>query len=937
MVKGLLMSVNPEESGSPTIRDELLFLCLERVSKEGRGALEAMCAEHPNHAQQLREGFQRLDAMGLVDSKSAGTPASFPEQLGEFRLIRKIGGGGMGVVYLAQQGTQACRVALKVIRPDRIYDSKDVARFRREVEAIARLEHPGIVSVISVGQDREIPFFVMEWLEGSTLHDVLGCFEGRQPEALTGEDLFKAILDLQARSSGAKDEVSPVELPALFEGTWSEACIRITQAVARALDHSHDRGIVHRDIKPSNIWVTPAGRTVLIDFGLARSSDATQLTRTGTQVGSLLYMSPEQVRGSTATDKRTDIYSLGVTLYKSLTLRDPFESGSNEGTMQRIIAGDVRTPRTWNPAIPRNAQMVCLTAMSREPDSRYSGAVDFSRDLANVLAGMPVVATGPGWSARARIFSRRHPIVVLSLALFSLLLFFAVFTAARERVALQRIQLLADSHWIAKMTREAWSFWPMDPGRLEEMGNWYGKVDQVRKRYSIYQRELTSIRENALPYTEEEERMDRAPDEERIAGLRKELRSLEDLMERADDPEAFNIYNDAELVNLKRLIDKLSTKDHRRTWTFGTRSEEWRHAMLTRLIETEYRELLDLEKKVLAHEQGIRFAHKTSMLDPAAEWDRAKREISELEVYRGLKIEPQMGLFPLRRNSESGLWEFVHVISGAIPGAEPTPDDPCRLEIDAETGIVMVLLPGGVVEVGTRSTGVPFEEPIPALDLDQEQPAHSVLLDPFFVSKYELTGAQFVRLGGTLLPSQSHSALPILSNRIALLKVLDRTWLQLPSEAQWEYACRAGTTTAFYTGNSIASLENHANVWDRSVGQEESPVFGKPSQQIDDRFRGNAPVGSFLPNPFGLYDMHGNARELAADVFIRRAYTTMEARPGDGLRYFARDWEEGHRYPIRGGGSTDTPIKCRSAARAGVLDNARWGRPGVRVIRRVRP
>ena len=463
---------DPRPHGDAT--EELLYECLERVSTHGPGALETMCEEHPSKADELRAGFERLVAMGLVEPQDPDTPVEFPDRLGEFRLIRRIGGGGMGMVFLAEQESLGRRVALKVIRPDRVYYAKEVARFRREVEAIAHLRHPGIVSVIAVGQDREIPYFVMEWLEGATLYEILRCFDGRRAEDLTGADLWNAVRELAERNARAQDSGSSrssAEIPDLFLGNWCDVALRITREIAEVLHYAHRQGIVHRDIKPSNLWITPEGRVVLIDFGLARSADASRLTRTGAQMGSLLYMSPEQLAGAEV-DERTDIYSLGVTLYELFAFRSPFEADSSEVTARRIVDGDARMPRTFNAAIPRDAQTACMAAMNRDPAHRYRTAADFSRDLANLIARRPIQARPPSLWIRTRRWTERHPARAVGLLLLASLVFFAFFTAARERTALRRIQLLADAHWIERLTKEAASFWPMEPARLEDIGRW---------------------------------------------------------------------------------------------------------------------------------------------------------------------------------------------------------------------------------------------------------------------------------------------------------------------------------------------------------------------------------------------------------------------------------------------------------------------------------
>lgn len=925
-------------SDSDSFIGELLNTCLERTESEGPEALDAMCLEHPAHARALRDGFEKLAALGLAPCPTQTTPADFPESLGDFQLIRKIGGGGMGVVYLARQESLSRRVALKVIRPDRVYYPQEVARFRREVEAIARLRHPGIVSVIAVGQDRQIPYFAMEWLEGATLFELLRCFEGRRVTELEGADLWRAVTrlaDEAAQFSGEQPESTPItQLPDLFQGSWCDVSLRIARQLADVLQHAHGQGIVHRDIKPSNIWITPSGRVVLIDFGLARSADASRLTNTGARMGSLLYMSPEQISGMDV-DERTDIYSLGVTLYETLACRSPFESESSEIAARRIIDGDAPKLRTWNPSITRDAQTVCMKAMTRDAGGRYAGAASLSRDLENLLGRRPIVARPPGWIVRTRRWTQRHPARTVGLLLLASLVFFATFTAVRERRALRRVQLLADAHWIEQLTSQARSFWPMSPAKIEPIDSWLDEVAQVRERHTIHRRELLALRRIALPYTEQDAARDRAPIEATIAGLRDELELVLALVDAAENPAEAMEFNRVEIADLQSLIADLRSKDTRRTWRFAERSAEWRHERLTRLVETEYRDLLELEANVRRHRADTAAVHQESLVECRDDWQRAITDIARLEVYGGLRIEPQMSLRPLRRNPQSGLWEFLHVLSGDEPRLAPSEADPGRLAVDASSGIVLVLLPGGEARTGLRDHEADSEVSARP-DPSTERPLHTVHLAPFFLSKYEMTVAQYQRLQGTLATGQEPSAHPFTEDRNEFRSVLERTWLDFPTEAQWEYACRAGTDTAFYTGNFISSLEGHANVADRAqIGSHRLAAPLQYTDRFDDGFEFDAPVGSFLPNPFGLYDMHGNVSEWMADIHINRAYSTMKARPGDGLRFFARDWLPGLRYATRGGSYTSVPANVRSAKRYGVMAEVRWRRPGVRPARAI--
>src|SRR5262245_42306982 len=264
----------------------------------------------------------------------------------------------MGLVYAAEEEALGRRVALKMVRPEQLYFPGARERFRREVETIARLQHPGIVPVYAVGEDGGVPFFTMEPIDGCMLDDVIAHLRDFDPAKLTGRDLAHAI----AACVRGGDATSPVR-GALFELSWVDACVQIAREIAEALEHAHSRDLVHRDVKPSNVAITRTGRAMLLDFGLTHSATAERITRTGSQPGSLPYMSAEQIEGVEDLDARTDVYSLGVAFYELLTLSRAFPDGASVDVLRRIHSGEFVRPRERNRAIPRDVETVCLTAM----------------------------------------------------------------------------------------------------------------------------------------------------------------------------------------------------------------------------------------------------------------------------------------------------------------------------------------------------------------------------------------------------------------------------------------------------------------------------------------------------------------------------------------------------------------------------------------------
>jgi WD40 repeat protein/serine/threonine protein kinase len=398
----------------------LVAECLERMEIEGESAIEALCTANPNEAAGIRKRLRSLQNVGLLDG-AAADPGSPPERLGDFRLLRKLGEGGMGVVYLAEQVSLGRKVALKLVRPGHLLFGGTRERFQREIEAVARLQHPGVVPIYMVGEEQGIPYFAMEHVAGCSVADVLLSLAGRNPGELSGRSLAAAIAE---RSHDSAEPNYPRAASGYaFEGSWTDACFRLARQVAEALEHAHRRGVVHRDLKPSNLMVTAQGRVLLLDFGLAATRESHKLTRTGAQLGSLPYLSPEQVRGdSAAIDVRTDVYGLGVTLYEMLTLRVPYGANTNERLMQQILEGHAEPPRRFNSQLSWDAETVCLTAMEADPARRYASAADLARDIDNVLHLRPIEARRPSRWLRLRRWAQRHPGRAVGIAAGSLLL-----------------------------------------------------------------------------------------------------------------------------------------------------------------------------------------------------------------------------------------------------------------------------------------------------------------------------------------------------------------------------------------------------------------------------------------------------------------------------------------------------------------------------------
>ena len=314
---------------------------------------DELLAAHPDLATQLEACLAGIEFI----HRATGPATQEPAILGEFRIIRELGRGGMGVVYEAEQTSLRRHVALKVLRFGVVADEEAMKRFQREAETVARLHHTNIVPIFAVGCERGVHYYAMQLIAGRSLADV----------------------QAESRRAGTP-------LPAEDVARWG------LQA-AEALAHAHQRGVIHRDIKPSNLLLDTDGVVWLTDFGLAKRADEATLTLHGTLMGTPRYMSPEQAASlQQPIDGRTDLYSLGASLYELATGSPLFESAAAHVVIARILTEEPARPRQLRPALPRDLETIIVTCLAKEPAKRYPSAQALASDLRAVIEGRPIQA-----------------------------------------------------------------------------------------------------------------------------------------------------------------------------------------------------------------------------------------------------------------------------------------------------------------------------------------------------------------------------------------------------------------------------------------------------------------------------------------------------------------------------------------------------------------
>jgi len=874
--------------------------------------------------QRSEDAADSAHGIDRPDDDSLSTPPP-----GRYQLEGEVARGGMGAILRVWDGDLRRHLAMKVALPNaatptaiaaHASEAARLARFLEEARVTSQLDHPGIVPVHELGLDAAgRHYFTMKLVEGRDM---------------------KRILEL---------------VFAAQEGWNQTRALGVILKVCEAMAYAHQKGIIHRDLKPANIMVGNFGEVYVMDWGLSRvlhredlhdlrlavdvphavagatgangaERDSHLVTMDGVVLGTPAYMPPEQAHGALAQmSPRSDVYSIGAMLYHLLSGRVPY---SVPGTRQepRDVLAQVRTGSPLpllqcNPKVPAELVAICDRAMARDPTQRYADTLAFADDLRACLEGRVVAAYETGAIAELRKWIRRNRtlasalaaavvILVAAVAVTSSLWMLAKREAARadaktdeardqRRLATQRaddVLSLSAARDLQQLEVRADALWPASPANVAAYERWLHDAHALvegrpadaerglpaRRGLADHRQKLAELKARALPATAESPAADPAGREPSAVHFAS-----------GDDSWWF--------AQLSKLIADLEAFADPSTGLFsGGTNPVYGWGVRRRLEEASTIE-----------------ARSVTGAEAVARWQKAVASIadpSQCPNYQGLRITPQLGLLPIGRDAQSGLWEFAH-----LPSGEPARrDDGGAVVMHDGAGLVFVLIPGGSFWMGAQQKDPAGRNYDPSA-APNEGPVHEVRLDPYFLSKFEVTQDQWERFTGkntsayrpgTSFAGERTTGLhPVeqLTWRLAN-KVVQRLDLLLPTEAQWERAARANTETSWWTGPDKQSLQGAANLADGFAQHHGGPSNWAYDEWMNDGRPVHAPVGRYRANGFGLHDVCGNVREICRDAF---GTYDLPARAGDGERL---DTVSGS-YISRGGGFHTTASLARSTFR----------------------
>lgn len=598
------------------MRNLFLAAFLSDLRKDALKPLDAYQQRWPSFSDEIAEQYRELlesTRRGTI-APAADTPgrsdAISDRTLGPWRILRTIGQGGQGRVYLAQDARLPRQVALKVLHRNFLENAAALQRFAREGNILARLEHPNICAIYDVGSSGQTAWIAMKYIEGDSLSDRI---------AEKGPPVTRHAIQ---------------EILALFE------------RIAAALHTAHEAGVIHRDVKPGNILIDRrTGEPVVVDFGLARGEAPGEKTVTerGEIVGTPSYMSPEQFAPAATLDRRTDVFSLGVTLYQTLTRSLPFPGNGLESIRAAVLGKRPLDPRVRNGALPKALTAVLYKAIEKDPALRYPGAAAFGDDLARVRRGDPPSGTRTRRATKAAYWIRRRPLHagLAAIGLVCAILAFLLFRSRAELEARRRLPMMdapGPERIHAPLPRVA-------PAPLNDL-----EINGLISEAATLEQHLSEC----------------------IGSRRFGARALDAIAECRRAVQAF----------LARYRPRIGITDLRQSANGRMLRDLWGRL--------EHASMCD------DHEASLRTLRHASLDAPEAEraWEEALADVSLLWPW--IPLTPLFGFLPIGIDPATRLQEFVYLPSGAAPSR----NSDGSLEVGLDAGVIFVLVPGGRFPLG---------------------------------------------------------------------------------------------------------------------------------------------------------------------------------------------------------------------------------------------